>query len=122
MPRQRTCSRSTNEQIETVGASDAHIYVRSLTESVCFYQIELLTEVSLRESREITVLRLEADELCEERQRLVGGAHCNGTSKGADDGNEAKYKIKHGHSFTDTTPAQGRRLRGLAMLAGSFHC
>ena len=61
----------------------------------------------VRESREITVLRLEPDELREERQRLVGGAHRNGTCKCADDRNEAKYEVKDGHSFTDP-PAQGR--------------
>ena len=77
-------------------------------------------EVGLRESRKITVLRLEPDELCEERQRLVGGAHCNGTGKGADDGNEAKYEIKHRQSFADP-PAEGR-LGCLAMLTGFFHC
>jgi hypothetical protein len=77
-------------------------------------------EVGSRESREITVLRLELDELCEERQSLIGGAHCNGASKGADDGNEAKYEIKHRQPFADS-PAQGR-LGCLAMLTGSLHC
>uniref|UniRef100_A0A0A9GIT2 Uncharacterized protein n=2 Tax=Arundo donax TaxID=35708 RepID=A0A0A9GIT2_ARUDO len=76
-------------------------------------------EVGLRESREIAVLRLETDELCEERQRLVGRAHGNGTGKGAYDGNEAKDEIEYRHSFTNP-PAQGR-LRGLAMLTGSLH-
>uniref|UniRef100_J3MCP1 Uncharacterized protein n=1 Tax=Oryza brachyantha TaxID=4533 RepID=J3MCP1_ORYBR len=61
---------------------------------------------TVRESWEVAVLRFEPDELSEERQRLVGGAHGNGACKGADDRDEPKYDIEYGHSFTDPL-AQG---------------
>lgn len=60
----------------------------------------------VRESWEVTVSRLEPDELCEERKRLVGGAHGNGAREGADDRDDAKYEVKYGHSPTEP-PAQG---------------
>lgn len=70
----------------------------------CYQLLRRLLQV--RESWEIAVLRLEPDELGEERQRLIGGAHDNGTREGANDRDKAKYNIEYKQSFTDP-PAQG---------------
>lgn len=55
----------------------------------------------VREHREITVSRLEPDELREERECLFGGAHGNGAREGADNHDDTKHKVKYGHSPTD---------------------
>jgi hypothetical protein len=81
----------------------------------------LNVDVSLLESREITVLCLEPDELCEKRQCLVGSAHGNGASKCANYGNEAKYEIKYRYSFTNPPVQVQGCLRCLTMLTASFH-
>jgi hypothetical protein len=81
--------------------------------------ILLSDDVGLRESGEITVPRLELNELCEERHNLIGSAHGNGTCKGANYGNEAKYEIKYRYCFTNP-PAEGR-LRCLTMLTRPCH-
>jgi hypothetical protein len=89
-----------------------HILIR-------YPEVILSDDVGLREHGEITILQFELDELCEERQHLIDSAHGNGTCKGANYGNEAKYEIKYRYSFTNP-PAQ-ERLQCFTMLTGSCH-
>jgi hypothetical protein len=49
----------------------------------------------VRQGREIAVLRLEPEELREEGQRLVGGAHGDGAADGGDHRDGAEDEVEH---------------------------
>ena len=65
----------------------------------------------LREGGQVAVLGLELDELREEGERLVGGAHGDGASDGAHDGEEPEEDVGDGRGAADARrhrPHQGR--------------
>ena len=69
---------------------------------------------SLREGREVAVLGLELDELREEGERLVGGAHGDGAGDGGDDGKEPEEDV------SDGLCAVARASEGLALASGGW--
>ena len=71
-----------------------------------------------RQRRKIIVLRLEPEELREERQRLVGGAHGDGAADGGDHRGEAEDEVEHA-----SPRATARRPAGNAVwLAPTLTC
>jgi hypothetical protein len=67
---------------------------------------------NLREGREVAVLGLELDELREEGERLVGGAHGDGAADGGHDGEEPEEDVGDGYRAADAARRHRRRHQG----------